>query len=68
MSGLWLLTHEQPQTADGPVSLCQASDDATPPAQENSENLVLVLNVDAEGKANVPSADSTSWLVIHRLG
>lgn len=39
------LTHEQPQTADGPVglpvSLCQASDDATPPAQEHSENLVF---------------------------
>lgn len=51
-----------------PVSLCQASDDATPLAQEDSEDLVLVLNMDAEGKANVPSVDSTSCFVIHRLG
>lgn len=68
----WFLAHEQPQTAEGPVrlpvSLYQASDDATPPAQENTENLVLVLNMDAEGKANVPSADSTSWFVSRRLG
>lgn len=49
MSVFWFLTHEQPQTADGPVglpvSLCQASDDTTPPAQENSENLGWVLNM-----------------------